>query len=242
VPSGEYGESMQELPPKSGLLQILLALRIIPSYEDIEAISQLINDLKAAKPSWTNAQVAGRRIRYRTRRTTMAGAAAALPGTFPGIGTIAQIGVSGGTFTTEIWFLLREMAHLHYEVAAAFDQDLHHEDLLQDLYLAWGLYTGAVLPAREAAKRVGINVTVSQFRSRVPGVWFSILNKRLGATVLTKFGTKRGGIALGRLIPLGVGVGINATVNYLTVSRFGKSSLRIYEELLPGDDDLLIPS
>ena len=133
MPSGEHVESTQELPPESGLLQILLALRIIPSYDDIEAISQLINDLKAASPSWTNAQVAGRRIRYRTRRTTMAGAAAALLGAFPGIGTIAQIGLSGGAFTTEIWFLLREMAHLHYEVAAAFDQDLHHEDLLQDL-------------------------------------------------------------------------------------------------------------
>ena len=96
--SGEHGGSTQELRPESGLLQTLLALRIIPSYEDIEAISQLLNDLKVASPSWTNTQVAGRRIRYRTRRTTMAGAAAALPGAFPGIGTIAQIAASGGIY------------------------------------------------------------------------------------------------------------------------------------------------
>ena len=166
---------------------------------------------------------------------------AALPGAFPGIGTVTQIGVSGATFTTEVWFLLRDMARLHYEIAAAFDQDLHDEGLLHGLLLVWGLTTGAVIPAREGVKTVGTRIAVSQFRAHFPGRWLSMLNRSLGATV-TKFGTKRGGVALGRLIPFGVGIGINAAVNYLTVRRFGRSSLRYYAEVLPGDVDLLLPT
>ena len=34
------------------------------------------------------------------------------------------------------------------------------------------------------------------------------LNLKLGATVFTKYGTKRGGVALGRMLPFGVGAAI----------------------------------
>ena len=233
--------SGEALTYRPGLFETLRVLRALPSYEDIEAISERVRDLKAAHPGWTNTQAADVCVRRRTRRMSLAGAAAALPGAFPGIGTVAQIGLSGATFTTEVWLLLRNMAYLHYEVAAAYDQDLHHNDLQDDLVIAWGLTTGAVIPARDAARRVGARVAVIQFKAPTPGRWLSILNRKLGATVLTKFGTKRGGVALRRLIPLGVGVIINAAVNYVTVRSFGRSSIRLYNELLPGDGDLIIP-
>jgi hypothetical protein len=238
----EAEESERDLPERrSSLLGLFRTVRILPSEQELEDIFQRVLGLKSHRPGWTNRQVARWYIGYRARHAGAAGAIAALPGAFPGLGTATQIVISGVTFTPEIWFLLREMVHLHYEVAAAFDQDLHDEDIRADILLAFGMTTGAVFPARESAKRLGAKVAVTQFRAHVAGRWFQLLNRRLGVTVLTKFGTQRGGIAVGRLIPLGVGVGINTAINYATIRHFGRRSLQIYETLLPGDKELIVP-
>ncbi|MBI4339740.1 MAG: hypothetical protein HY680_07285 [Chloroflexi bacterium] len=224
----------------SNLLDLLGTFRILPGEQEIEDILQRVQELKSHRPEWTNSQVARWYIRYRARLAGAAGAVAALPAAFPGIGTAAQIVISGVTFTPEMWFLLRQMAHLHNEVAAAFDQDLHSEDRRTELLLAFGIVTGAVLPGRETVKRIGTKVVINQFDGHVSGRWFQLLNRKLGTTVLTKFGTKRGGVAVGRLLPFGVGVGINAAFNYWAIRQLGRSSLRLYEKMLPHGGDLLV--
>ena len=202
-------EKINQLPESNrGLLEVLRRLRMLPDEHDLQSISENVAELKSRSTDIQNRNLAQSLIGQRSRRAGMAGAAAALPGAFPGIGTLTQLGIAGTTLTGEIWFLLKQMSFLHYEIAACYEQDLFREEVLHDLLLAWGLTTGAVIPAREATKRVGSRVFVSQFDKRVPGWWLRILNKKLGTTVFTKFGTKRGAIALGKLIPLGVGVGI----------------------------------
>ena len=225
------GSENKRLPESNrGFLEILRRLRILPNEDDLRGMVEYIAGLKARSPGSQNRRLAESLIGQRSKRAGTAGAVAALPGAFPGIGTLAQLGIAGTTFTGEVWYLLKQISFLHYEIAACYEQDLFREEVLHDLLLAWGLTTGAVIPAREATKRVGSRVFVSQFDKRVPGSWLRILNKKLATTVFTKFGTKRGAIALGKLIPLGVGVGINAAANYFTIRGFGRSSLRIYEE------------
>jgi hypothetical protein len=49
-------------------------------------------------------------------------------------------------------------------------------------------------------------------------------NTKLGTTVLTEYGTKRGGVALGRMLPFGLGATIGGGVNFvMTKKRFQNS-------------------
>jgi len=55
----------------------------------------------------------------------------------------------------------------------------------------------------------------------------------VGTTIVTKYGTKRGGIALGRVIPFGVGVVVGGGFNLATMKGFKRASLKYY-----GSDDV----
>ncbi len=108
------------------------------------------------------------------------------------------------------------------------------------MIIVWGVETGAIVPAKEAIKRVGTKVAITQFDKRVGGAVFTRINQKLGTTVFTKWGTKRGGIALGRLIPIGVGTAVGGGVNYLTARSFGAACLKYYCDMLPNDEDVII--
>ena len=93
-----------------------------------------------------------------------------------------------------------------------------------------GLMTGAILPAKEAAKKFGSKFVTIQISRHLPAGVLRTINRKVGFTLLTKFGTKRGGIALGRVIPLGVGAAIGGAMNYQAVHQFSQSALRFYTE------------
>ena len=63
-------------------------------------------------------------------------------------------------------------------------------------------------------------------KKRFPGKILQAINKKVGTTVLTKYGTKRGGIAIGKLIPFGVGVVVGGGFNYIMMKRFKTSSIK----------------
>ena len=67
------------------------------------------------------------------------------------------------------------------------------------------------------------------------------INTKLGTTVLTKYGTKRGGVALGRMLPFGVGATIGGSVNFITTWSFGHWILRYYGQIQPGGEMLFVP-
>ena len=50
------------------------------------------------------------------------------------------------------------------------------------------------------------------------------MNQQLARKLVTKYGSKRGGAALGRLIPFGVGAVVGGTFNYFTLQKFGKAA------------------
>ena len=51
---------------------------------------------------------------------------------------------------------------------------------------------------------------------------------QVGTTILTKYGTKRGGVAIGKLIPFGVGVVVGGGFSYLTMKKFGDSARKYF--------------
>ena len=222
---------------KSGLTQVLEAMHVYPDPADIEAEVAAIR----ARANGANArELSQKAIRGVRRRMTGAGAVAALPGAVPGWGTAAQVAVNGPVLSGEVWFLMRSLATMQLTVAGLHGHDVTHPDRRDELIIVLGLETGAIIPATEAGKRVGTKVAISQFNKRVSGAVLRKINQKLGATVLTKWGTKRGGIALGRLIPFGVGIAVGSGVNYLTARGFGRALIRYYSDLLPGDEEVIV--
>jgi hypothetical protein len=77
---------------------------------------------------------------------------------------------------------------------------------------------------------VAAKVATAQFNRRVSGEALRRINQRVGTTIVTKYGTKRGGIALGRLIPFGVGAVVGGSFNWVTMRSFANAAKRYYAE------------
>lgn len=222
---------------ESGLIQAFQALKIIPNAGTIRTE---VRALQKRYPKGKPGALAQRLATGAIWRMTGAGVVASLPGAIPGLGTAAQIAIEAGTLSSETWLLLRNLATLQMSVAALYGHDTSAPERQEELMIIWGLTTGAIVPAKGAATRVGTKIAVSQFNRRVSGKLLQSINRRIGTTVFTKWGTKRGGIALGRLIPFGVGALVGGGMNYATMKVFSKQLLRFYGEILLGDEDLIV--
>lgn len=219
---------------KSTLIQAFKAMGVFP---DLNGIEREIAEHRRGAPQEDAKALSKRVVRATTTRMTGIGAVAALPGAVPGLGTATQLGVSGATLTAETWTLLRNLTAMQLTVAGLHGHDVRAPERLDELVIVWGVQTGAIVPATEAAQRIGTKIAVKQFNSKVSGEVFKRFNRRMTTTVLTKWGTKRGGIAVGRLVPFGVGSAVGGGMNYLVTRSFGRALLRYYSQLLPNDGD-----
>lgn len=82
--------------------------------------------------------------------------------------------------------------------------------------------------AGEAGKGLGAKAT-----SRIPVETLRQINRGLGRTVITKYGTKRGAIALGRALPLGIGATIGAGANYALTRAIARQADSFFTHLAP---------
>jgi len=201
---------------------------------DTAEIQAAVEKLRRDNPSATPEEIASAHADRICWLYAGQGAATALPGVIPGLGTAMQVGVEAAAILTDVGFMIRNQANMSMGVAVAFGHPLNHAARLDELAVQLGLWCGAVVPAREAAKRVGIKIAVAQFQ-KVPGKIFQKINQRVGTTILTKYGAKRGGIAVGRLIPFGVGALVGGGVNLAAMKGFKGVALRFYRDELPAD-------
>lgn len=223
---------------QSTLIQALVKAKVMPDPHDIE---ERVRTLRSRNPHASPRQLAKRVVSSITRRMTGLGVVAGLPRAVPGLGTGAQVAVDRTTAGGELWVLLRNLTAMQLTVAGLYGHDIRHPDRRDELVVVWGLESGLVVPIAEAGKRVGTKVAVKQFDQRVSGALLRRINQRLGGTtVVTKWGTKRGGVALGKLIPFGVGTTVGGGMNYLAVRSFGRALMRYYDDLLPSDGEILI--
>jgi hypothetical protein len=224
---------------KQGLVEILERLQLLP---DPHAVERRVEELLAGASCDVGRALAEKEVNATVLRCTGVGVVAGLPGTIPGLGTFAQacaaLGIAGG----EAAILLRNVAQLQYTVAGLYGHDLHAPERIDELLIVAGLQSGVVLPAREAGKRVGTKIAVTQFNRHVSGAVLKKINTKLGTTVLTKYGTKRGGVALGRMLPFGVGATIGGSVNLVMTKSFGRVILRYYGQIQPGGEMLFVPA
>lgn len=193
-----------------------------------EHIAQEVSELKYLNPNLSNDKLAlrwGKRIR---NNYTSVGVATALPSAIPGIGTVAQIAIEAGTISADLALMLRWMGKLCMGIGMIYGNN-PNLSINQDLVNILGLWCGVIDVAKNATKRVGTKVVVAQFNKRVTGKALAKVNKRVGTTIVTKYGSKRGGVALGKLAPFGVGAVIAGGFNYFTFNEFMKSAIDYYK-------------
>ena len=160
------------------------------------------------------------------RELATVGAATGAAAAAPAVGTGASLFAAAaelGWFTARSGDLILTMAALHGRKAPTLDERR-----------AWVL---AVLifgsSAREgftsAAKQLGLEL--EQPNSRVPLATLRAINGLFGNKLLRRYGTKRGAIALGTALPLGVGAVIGGTANYSAVKMLARNADRFFAKL-----------
>ncbi len=221
-----------------GLMEFLEAAKVLP---DPGVVDARVTRMRERNPDAAPEVLARQVVNGVIARCTGIGVVAGLPAAVPGFGTAVQLGANVAVTTGEFGILMRNVTSMQLTIAGIYGHDVFHEDRREELLIIAGLQAGAVVPAREAGKRVGTKVAVGQFNKRVSGAALRKLNQKLGATVFTKYGTRRGGVALGRMLPFGVGAAIGGSVNLLVTKSYGAAMLHYYGKIVPDNEPLFVP-
>jgi hypothetical protein len=192
---------------------------------NMEKVGEWVAEVRKANPGISREELAdylGDRIVW---TYTGQGVALALPGAVPGLGTIVQLGVEVTALGADLGLMVRNMAYLAFALGHCFGVT-GREVLLQDTLIIMGMWSGALVMTRSGAIRLGTKVVEVGFKKQFPAKILQAINQRVGTTILTKYGTKRGGVALGKLIPFGVGAVVGGGFNYLTMKAFKRAAVR----------------
>jgi hypothetical protein len=160
------------------------------------------------------------------RRYAAEGAATALPAVIPGLGTSAQLALEGGTIAADLTYMLHCMADIVMGVGHIFGREVEHP-FNEEFVRVLGIWCGALSLGKEAARRVGTKVATAPIK-HLPGELFKRLNPRVGEGIVANLGIRRGSIALGRLIPFGIGALVSGGFNYATMRGFKKTTIEYY--------------
>ena len=199
-------------------------------------IRKSVEEYKKAHPKWSRNRLAEEWADRSCWLYASAGAVSALPGAIPGVGTVAQICVEAGAISADLLYMIRSMAGMVTGVAIIYERDIT-DNFNHEFLKIIGVWCGVLSPAGEATARIASKIAVAQFK-RVPAEVFKKINRRVGTTILTKYGTKRGEIAVGKLVPFGVGALVGGGFNLATMKGFKVAALRYFksdEELVLAD-------
>lgn len=159
------------------------------------------------------------------REYTAVGAASALPSIIPGLGTAAQLAVEVGAISADLLLMIKFMSKMVYGLSVIYNKP-RQSITIESTIMVLGVWCGILSPMKEAAARVAAKVVINVFNRKVPGEIFKKINRKVGVTILTKYGTKRGGVAVGKLIPFGVGALVGGGFNYATMKGFKKAAIK----------------
>lgn len=195
--------------------------------QSIEEIEAEVEDYKKAHSGYNKDKLADGFCNSLLKMYTSVGVAGALPSVIPGLGTAAQVATELGTISADVILMLRWMYKLVISVGIIYGRDVRNQGT-KDFIATLGLWCGVLKYAQPAIARITGKVAENWFKKNVSGKILKKVNTKVSTTIVTKYGTKRGGIALGKLIPFGVGAAVGGTFNYLTMRGFKHAALRYY--------------
>lgn len=196
-----------------------LILKVMPSFQTIRDDVHKLRQSHKSLPPGRLSKLYGSRVR---NKYASLGAATALPGVIPGLGTAAQIAVEAGAVSADLVFMLRWMASVSYATGLIYGHDIE-KDFEDEFTVVLGIWAGVVVPGKTAVSK-GDKLSINHFDKHIADRIRNRMNQKIGRKLLAKYGSKRGGTALGRLIPFGVGAVVGGTFNYITLQRFVKAA------------------
>lgn len=194
---------------------------------------QRVDALRRKHPELSDAQLLKKVNTTFTSAVTTTGAATGAMAAAPGVGTAAGL-VAATTDTS--WFLGAAAAYVlsAAELRGVKVEDFEHQRALVLMVLAGG---GGSTFFTNAASRTGPHLG-KIVTNAVPLSTIHSVNKVLGAHFVTKYGTKRGIIAIGKVAPFGVGFAIGAGGNLVMARGVIKTARIMFDsaEALNRDD------
>ena len=163
------------------------------------------------------------------RQYTAVGVATALPGVLPGGGTLLQLIVETSGISVDLLLMLKYMKKMVFGLSAIYGFE-RNSITIETMLCVFGVWCGVLSTAKEALLRVGTKVLINFFNRTISKEIFKKVNQKIGVTIITKYGSKRAGAFLGKLIPFGVGTLVGGGFNYLTMSGFKKAAINTLKD------------
>jgi hypothetical protein len=161
------------------------------------------------------------------RELGAAGAAAGAAAAAPAVGTMATLMATSAElawFTGRAGDLILTMAALH-----------GHPEPTVDERRAWVLavliYGGSARDGlTRAINEASTGVALAGDR-RIPVSTLQTANRLMARGLMRRYGTRRGAVALGELIPLGVGAAVGATANFVAIRSLARHADSFFSRL-----------
>ena len=198
---------------------ISLIKKLSPDPKKVQAFVDL---LIKNNPHLNKDQIADIIVNRYAKISGLQGGATALPGAIPGLGTIIEISLDTASISADTALFIRNQTIVVYALGYLYGIN-GREQLIEDTLLCIGVSVGAI-SIKYGAINIVKKVAEKQVKKKISSKVLAAINKKVGITILTKYGTKRGGIALAKAIPLGIGVIIGGGFNYFSIKGFGKAA------------------
>lgn len=193
-----------------------------------------VDYLRQSNPHRSDAQLLKKLDAAFTSAVVSSGAATGAVAAAPGVGT--AIGIVAATSDAS-WFLTAASAYVLSvaELRGIKIEDFEHQRVLVLMVLAGG---GGSSFFSKAAGRTGPHLG-KVVTNAVPLTTLRSINKVLGPNFVTKYGTQRGIITLGKVAPFGVGFVIGAGGNMLMARSVIKTTKAMFDsaDALNADED-----
>jgi hypothetical protein len=208
------------------------ALRISATVlASIDEVSQQRWDTAKARAASTPGALRPEKIDALTssfkRELGLAGAAAGAAAAAPVVGAAATLAT---TMAELAWFTARA-GDLILTIAAIHGRPDPTIEERRAWVLAVLLYGSS---ARDEFARtlneVSVGVAPTAGR-KIPVTTLQAANRLMSRTLVRRYGTKRGIVALGRLLPIGIGAAIGGTANYLTIRSLARHADQFFARL-----------
>jgi hypothetical protein len=185
---------------------------------------QRVEGLRRKHPDLSDAQLLKKVDTAFTSAVTTTGAATGAMAAAPGVGTAAGLVAAAGDTS---WFLAAAAGYVlsAAELRGIKVEDFEHQRALVLMVLAGG---GGSTFFTKTASRTGPHLG-KIVTNAVPLSTIRSINKVLGAHFITKYGTKRGIIAIGKVAPFGVGLAIGAGGNLMMARGVIKTAKLMFD-------------
>lgn len=191
-----------------------------------EACQDFAAAQRASNPAASPRSIADLAVTRATKELTTIGAATGATAAVPGAGTAAALAMVAVDITASG----ARIAEMIMRVGAAYNEPLDEMEQRRAAVLTILLAgAGGAKAVERLAGEVGKGLGKKSL-ARISGQQLSVINRALGRTIVTKYGTQRGAITLGRAIPFGIGSAIGGGGNFLLARSTGKAAIAFFQD------------